>query len=170
MQLWIEVVRCNSIKWDDASWSPFLAARQHGRWSRMRRGAQKPDRMRQICALMSYAENDAEAQPRLAAFQEGLRKLGWMENRNLRIESRWAAGQVDRMRTWYPEEEENMTAKTIRELVLDAIDQALAESIRQQFISMALADPTEDGGISTPCVDLLEGRSWELCPRSPYAR
>jgi hypothetical protein len=37
--------------------------------------------------------------------------------------------------------------KTIRELALDAIDQALAESIKQQFISIALADPTEDGGI-----------------------
>jgi hypothetical protein len=39
-----------------------------------------------------------------------------------------------------------MTGKTIRELTLDAIDQALAESIRQQFISMVLADPTDDGG------------------------
>jgi hypothetical protein len=39
-----------------------------------------------------------------------------------------------------------MTRKAIRELTLDAIDRALAESIRQQFISMALADPTEDGG------------------------
>ena len=39
-----------------------------------------------------------------------------------------------------------MTGKSIRELTLDAIDQALAESIRQQFITMAFADPTEDGG------------------------
>jgi hypothetical protein len=39
-----------------------------------------------------------------------------------------------------------MTEMTIRELTLDAIDQALAESIRRQFISMALADPTDDGG------------------------
>jgi hypothetical protein len=39
-----------------------------------------------------------------------------------------------------------MTGKTTRELALDAIDQALAESIRQQFISMALADPLDDGG------------------------
>ena len=39
-----------------------------------------------------------------------------------------------------------MTGKAIRELTLDAIDRALAKSIRQQFISMALADPTEDGG------------------------
>jgi hypothetical protein len=40
-----------------------------------------------------------------------------------------------------------MAEKTIRELALDAIDRALAESIRQQFISMAQADPTEDGGL-----------------------
>ena len=40
-----------------------------------------------------------------------------------------------------------MTGKTIKELALDAIDQALAELIRQQFISMALADPIDDGGI-----------------------
>ena len=40
-----------------------------------------------------------------------------------------------------------MTGKTIRELALDAIDQALAESVRQQFISMALTDPADDGGI-----------------------
>jgi hypothetical protein len=39
-----------------------------------------------------------------------------------------------------------MTAKNIREIALDAIDQALAESIRQQFIGVVLTDPTEDGG------------------------
>lgn len=41
-----------------------------------------------------------------------------------------------------------MTEKTTRELALQAIDQGLAESIRQQFISMALADPVDDGGTS----------------------
>ena len=40
-----------------------------------------------------------------------------------------------------------MTEKTIQELALDAIDQALVESIRQQFIHMALTDPVDDGGI-----------------------
>jgi hypothetical protein len=39
-----------------------------------------------------------------------------------------------------------MTGKTTRDLALDAIDQALAESIRRQFISLALADPVDDGG------------------------
>jgi hypothetical protein len=39
-----------------------------------------------------------------------------------------------------------MTEKTIRELALNAIDQALAQSLREQFSNLALADRTDDGG------------------------
>ena len=61
--------------------------------------AQRPDRVRRIGVLMSLAENDLEAQARLAALARGLRDLGWTEGRNLRIESRWiAAGGLDRIR------------------------------------------------------------------------
>jgi hypothetical protein len=51
-----------------------------------------------------------------------------------------ATGAMSRMKL-------KLSLKTIRELALDAVDQALAESIRQQSISMALADATADGGI-----------------------
>jgi putative ABC transport system substrate-binding protein len=39
---------------------------------------------------MGYAENDPEGQARVAAFREGLQRLGWAEGRNLRIDARWA--------------------------------------------------------------------------------
>jgi putative ABC transport system substrate-binding protein len=45
---------------------------------------------------MGYAESDPEAQLRLAAFKEGLAVLGWAEGRNLTIDVRWTAGEVDR--------------------------------------------------------------------------
>ncbi len=46
---------------------------------------------------MGYAENDPEAQIRLAAFKKALVALGWNESRNLRIDLRWApAGNMDR--------------------------------------------------------------------------
>ena len=51
---------------------------------------QQADRVQRIEALMGYAESDAEAQTNVAAFREGLQKLGWMEGRNIRIETRWA--------------------------------------------------------------------------------
>jgi putative ABC transport system substrate-binding protein len=53
--------------------------------------AQQGERMRRIGVLMGYAESDLEAQAWVAAFREGLQKLGWAEGRNIRIDLRWAA-------------------------------------------------------------------------------
>ena len=58
--------------------------------------AQQPERARRIGVLMGYAETDAEAQLRLAAFKEGLAMLGWAVGRNLTLDVRWGAGEVDR--------------------------------------------------------------------------
>jgi putative ABC transport system substrate-binding protein len=52
--------------------------------------AQQPERMQRIGVLMGYPESDREAQIDLAAFREGLQKLGWAEGRNIRTETRWA--------------------------------------------------------------------------------
>jgi putative tryptophan/tyrosine transport system substrate-binding protein len=48
------------------------------------------DRVRRIGVLMGYPESDSEAQTKIAAFRDGLQKLGWTEGRNTRIETRWA--------------------------------------------------------------------------------
>ena len=53
--------------------------------------AQQPDRMRRIGVLMGFAENDSRGQAHMAAFRDGLQKLGWTEGRNIRIDTRWAA-------------------------------------------------------------------------------
>jgi putative ABC transport system substrate-binding protein len=52
-------------------------------------GAQ-PERMRRIAALINLPEDHPETKPRLAAFREGLEKLGWSEGRNIRIDYRFA--------------------------------------------------------------------------------
>jgi putative ABC transport system substrate-binding protein len=54
--------------------------------------AQQPQRMRRIGVLMGLVDNDQEAQSRVAAFETGLRELGWVKGRNLGIEYRWAGG------------------------------------------------------------------------------
>ncbi len=51
---------------------------------------QQGEPMRRIGVLMAVPENDREYQAFLAAFQEGLQKLGWTEDRNIRIDARWA--------------------------------------------------------------------------------
>ena len=57
--------------------------------------AQQPERMRRIGVLMSSAANDREAPARIASFLGGLQQLGWIEGRNIRIDIRWAAGDLD---------------------------------------------------------------------------
>ena len=54
-------------------------------------GTQQPNQVRRIGMLMGFAESDAETRAYVAAFREGLQKLGWAEGRNIRIDSRWAA-------------------------------------------------------------------------------
>jgi putative ABC transport system substrate-binding protein len=53
--------------------------------------AEQDDRMRRMGVLMGYPEGDAVGQAYIAAFWEGLQKLGWAEGRNIRIDFRWAA-------------------------------------------------------------------------------
>jgi ABC-type uncharacterized transport system substrate-binding protein len=57
--------------------------------------AQQGERARRIGMLMAYAERDAEAQVWVAAFREGLQKLGWTEGRNIAIDVRWATGDTE---------------------------------------------------------------------------
>jgi putative ABC transport system substrate-binding protein len=47
---------------------------------------------------MPLAVDDPEAQARSTAFSQELEQLGWTEGRNLRIDSRWGAGDADRVR------------------------------------------------------------------------
>jgi putative ABC transport system substrate-binding protein len=51
--------------------------------------AARAQRIRRIGVLMSYPQTDAEAQAFLAAFQEELQKLGWIEGRNVQLNTRW---------------------------------------------------------------------------------
>jgi putative ABC transport system substrate-binding protein len=53
--------------------------------------AQQREPMGRIGVLEGFAESNREGQERAAAFREGLKQLGWIEGRNIRIDIRWAA-------------------------------------------------------------------------------
>src|SRR4029077_2098424 len=52
-------------------------------------GAQQGLQARQLAVLMTYAERDPEAQLRVTALREGLQKLGWSEDHNIRTDYRY---------------------------------------------------------------------------------
>jgi putative ABC transport system substrate-binding protein len=65
--------------------------------------AQQPDSVRHIGVLMTTAADDPAGQARIAAFLQGLQQLGWSVGRNVQIDTRWAAGDADRIRTYAAE-------------------------------------------------------------------
>ena len=65
--------------------------------------AQQDQRVRRIGVLMGDAENDPEARAVVAAFREELQKLGWTEGRNIGIDTRWAAADIEAMKRFAKE-------------------------------------------------------------------
>jgi putative tryptophan/tyrosine transport system substrate-binding protein len=64
--------------------------------------AQQPERMSRVAVVMSFAE-DAETRAFLTVFMQSLAGLGWTDGRNLRIDVRWAAADVEKARIYAKE-------------------------------------------------------------------
>ena len=60
--------------------------------------AQQGERMRRVGVLESLSED-----PYLAAFLQGLQQLGWADGHNVRIDTRWGAGNADDIRKYAAE-------------------------------------------------------------------
>src|SRR3954466_15752916 len=60
----------------------------------------QPQRMRSIGVLIGAPADayDADAQARLAAFQQAMQQLGWAEGRNVQIDVRRGGGDAERIR------------------------------------------------------------------------
>src|SRR5262249_41827266 len=59
--------------------------------------------VRRIGVLMAVAESDEDSPTRVSAFEQSLARLGWTLGRNLWIDYRWAAGDIERIRIAVPE-------------------------------------------------------------------
>jgi putative ABC transport system substrate-binding protein len=66
--------------------------------------AQQDQRVRRIGVLMGdFPEDAPEGRAVAVAFREELQKLGWTEGRNIRIDTRWAAADVEAMQRFAKE-------------------------------------------------------------------
>ena len=64
---------------------------------------QQAERVRRIGVLSSSSEHEQTSQLRLSALQRGLQHAGWSEGRNVQIDRRWSAGNVDHLRKYAAE-------------------------------------------------------------------
>jgi len=114
--------------------------------------AQQPNRVRRIGALMTDDENDPEPKVWLSAFTQGLHDLGWTDGNNMRMDVRWAAGDINRMRTFAKE------LADLQPYVILANTTLAIAALQRETRTI----PIVFAGISEP------GRQWLRCrPPSP---
>jgi putative ABC transport system substrate-binding protein len=65
--------------------------------------AQQRERMRRIGVLTNHSESDRETQVWIGAFRQRLQELGWNEGRNIQFDYRWAAGDLNRLKSYATE-------------------------------------------------------------------
>ena len=110
--------------------------------------AQPRERMRRIGVLMNTAADDPEGRARLAAFLQELQQLGWTDGRNVRIDTRWGAGDAERFRRYAAE-----LVALAPDVILAAgspVMGALQQATRTVPIVFALvADPVGSGYVAS---------------------
>ena len=65
--------------------------------------AQQPEQMRRVGVLMNAVADDPQGQAFVAAFRQTLQQLGWSDGRNVRMDIRWGANDVDLTRRYATE-------------------------------------------------------------------
>src|SRR5246500_1658747 len=110
--------------------------------------AQQPERMRRLGVLSSLAETDFEAQAWDAAFRKRLAELGWIEGRNLRIDCRWGAGSVDRMRL-FARELVGLNPDVLVSISTPATAARQAETRTIPIVFAWVSDPVGSGFVSS---------------------
>ena len=129
----------------------------------VRARAQQPDRARRIGVLLPYADSDPEAQSHLSVITQELKRLGWSQDRNIRIDARFAAGIADQ----YP-----LLAKELAGLQPDVMlskSTPAAAALKQEtrsipIVFVGVSDPVGSGFVTSlarPAGDLTGMMQYE---------
>jgi putative tryptophan/tyrosine transport system substrate-binding protein len=107
-------------------------------------GAQQPERVRHIGVLMTLAAGDQQSQRRIAAFVQGLEKLGWTDGRNMRIDYRWSAANAEDIRK-YAVELAALAPDVILAAASPAVGALLQATPTVPIVFVNVADPVGAG-------------------------
>jgi putative ABC transport system substrate-binding protein len=110
--------------------------------------AQQDNRVRQVAALIEFDEHDQEARAYLDGFLQALTSLGWNDGRNVRLDPRWAAGSVERMRAFAKE------LVVLRPDVILSSSTPVTAAIQREtrtipIVFVLVADPIAPGFVAT---------------------
>jgi putative ABC transport system substrate-binding protein len=110
--------------------------------------AQQPERMRRVGVLMPTAQDDPESKLRLTTFLQALQVTGWVRDRNLTIEIRYADGKLNRL----PElatELVNSKTDVILTTGTESVQAAQKATTRTPIVMATIGDPVGIGVVAS---------------------
>ena len=110
--------------------------------------AQQPERMRRIGVLNGMGETDPDVQAWDLAFRKRLDVLGWVDGRNVNIDYRWGAGNVERMQL-FAKELVRLNPDVIVSFTTPATAALQAETRTIPIVFVAAPDPVGSGFVAT---------------------
>jgi putative ABC transport system substrate-binding protein len=107
------------------------------------------ERTRRIGVLSGgSAADDPDGQAQIAAFLQGLQQLGWSDGRNMRIDTRWSAGNADNIRKYAVE-----LAALAPDVILTIGTATMASLVQATrtvpIVFVAVADPVGAGFVKS---------------------
>ena len=105
--------------------------------------AQQGERMRRVGVLESLSED-----PYLAAFLQGLQQLGWADGHNVRIDTRWGAGNADDIRK-YAAELSALAPDVMLAVGTPAVGQLLQATKAVPIVFLRVTDPVGAGFVDS---------------------
>jgi putative ABC transport system substrate-binding protein len=110
--------------------------------------AQQGERLRRIGVLIPGASDDREFQAHLAAFLQGLQQLGWVDGRNVSIDTRMGAADTDLIRK-YAVELVALGPDVVMAYSSNAVPPLLQATRTVPIVFAAVADPVGAGYVES---------------------
>ena len=110
--------------------------------------AQQGERVRRVVVVMAGSESDPQQQLSVAVFRDGLRKLGWTDDQNMRLEILWRGASAEAAKTYVAD----IAAHAPDVVVMTTLQGFLAMRRDASLIPMVfvnLPDPVVMGLVST---------------------
>jgi putative ABC transport system substrate-binding protein len=110
--------------------------------------AQGPKQAQRIGILMELAETDSQARSNITALQRGLRRLGWIEGRNLSFEYRWTSN--DPVLLWrFAKELVEMHPDVIVTHSTAGVSTLLGRTRSTPIVFVSISDPVGEGFVTS---------------------
>ena len=110
--------------------------------------AQQREQMRRIGVLMNLTADNPESPVRVAAFAQGLQELSWTVGRNVRIDTRWGAGDANLYRR-YAEELIALAPEVVLGFGASIVGALQRASRTVPIVFVSVVDPVGAGLVAT---------------------